>query len=99
MHEKSIPRCNVKKLQRERSAPDAPRLRAVRQRLPQQLVLGGRRQNRVVLAAETAIELGLREQGADFRLAAGGKQRQPFERASECRSLDEIGAALAEPAG
>src|SRR5450830_463148 len=62
-------------------------------------MLRRRRQQRVALAAETAIKLGLREQRADFRLAAGGEQCQPVERAGERAAFDEIGAALAEPAG
>ena len=45
-----------------------------------------------------AIELGLREQGADFWLAAGREQRQPVERAGQRAGLDRL-AALAEPAG
>ena len=59
--------------------------------------VGGK--DRIALAAVAAVEFGLRKQRADFRLAAGRKQRQPVERAGERRALDEIGAALAEPAG
>src|SRR5476649_448101 len=66
---------------------------------PERAILKRGRQQQLALAAEAAIELGLRKQGAHFRLAAGGEQRQPVERAGQRAGLDKIGAALAEPAG
>ena len=62
-------------------------------------MLGRRRQQDVALPAITAIELGLCEQRADFRFAAGGQQCQPVERASKRAALDEVRATLAKPAG
>ena len=63
----SLPRCSAS------LAPDAPRLRAVGQRLPQQMIFRRRRDDGIALAAKAAVEFGLREQGADLGLAAGGQ--------------------------
>ena len=62
------------------------------------LYLGVAQGSGSLLAAEMPVELGLREQRADLRLAAGRQQRQPVERAGKRRALDES-AALAEPPG
>src|SRR5471032_1281279 len=83
---KSLPQCSV--------GNSARRVLA-----PQRAVFRRRRQQRTALAAIAAIELGLREQRARLGLAAGRKQRQPVERASEHAALNELRAALAKPAG
>src|SRR5581483_5574133 len=80
------------------SAADAARRGAVGERLPQQLIFRRGREDRVVLTAEAALELGLGEQSADFGLAARCKQRQPVERAGKGCGLNEF-AALTEPTG
>ena len=50
------------------------------------------------LAAIAAIEFRLREQHTDFGFTAGGKQSQPVNRTRQWALLDELGAALTEPA-
>src|SRR5665647_665006 len=79
------------------SAPDAARLGARRQGLPQQPVFRRRRQQRFALAAEAAVEFGLREQRADLRLAAGRQQSQPVERAGQSAARYQT-SRLTEPA-
>src|SRR4029077_19876330 len=52
----------------------------------------------VVRAAEGALELGLREQRADLRLAARRDQGQPIERAGEHAAVDQLQPGVAVPA-
>src|ERR1700688_416065 len=65
---------------------------------PERAILERGRKQQVALAAETAVEFGLREQRADPRFAAGGEQREPVEGAGKRAALYEIGT-LAKPAG
>ena len=62
---------------RERLAADASRIGPVRERPPEQLAFRRGGEQRIALAAESAVELGLGRQRADFRLAARRQQCQP----------------------
>src|SRR5262245_46980527 len=81
-----------------RSAPSASRFCTIRQRFPEQMILRRSRKDRIALAAITAIEFHLSKQGADFWLTAGGNE-ESIGRAHTPGLLDELGAALTEPAG
>ncbi len=58
-----------------------------------------RRQNRIVLAAESALELGPCEQSTDFRIASGGQNGEPVECTSQRRVVDRLFVCVAIPAG
>ena len=59
-----------------------------------------RRRNRIALAAIAAIKFHLSEQCGDFWLAVGGKEESTGRaHTPACALLDELGAALTEPAG
>lgn len=81
------------------AAPGAPRFLTIRQRFPEQMILRRCRKDRIALAAIAAIEFRLSEQCTDLWLAAGRKKSQSIKRACERALLDELGAALTEPAG
>jgi hypothetical protein len=74
----------------------APRFLTIRQCFPEHT---SARPQGFALAAINAIEFRLSEQCADFWLAAGGKKSQSIKRTRQRALLDELGAALTEPAG
>src|SRR3954452_20715425 len=52
-----------------------------------------------VMTAESALEVRAREQGAQFRVAAGGIEAEAIERAGDRGAIDQFLARIAEPAG
>src|SRR6188474_288372 len=83
----------------EFSASDATRLRTGGQSFPKQMIFWRCSENWIALTAVAPVALRLCEQGANFRLAAGGQQCQPVERADQSALRDEFATALAEPTG
>jgi hypothetical protein len=61
--------------------------------------LGRCRQDWIAPAAEAAFELGVRKQVGHLRIARGGENGEPVERAREERAIDHVGARAAVPAG